>query len=66
MTVNEVRKLNGMVEGEKLFFQVKVPIRNDLNVLDLRRLAWEERKSGLLGDFDIKDSDLVLLKVRRP
>lgn len=65
MAVNvEVRKLNGLVEGEKLFFQIEVPIRNNLNVLDLRRLAWEERKSGLLGDFDVKD--LVLLKVRRP
>jgi len=65
MAVNvEVRKLNGLVEGELLFFQVKVPIRNNLNVLDLRRLAWEESKSGLLRDFDVKD--LVLLKVRRP
>lgn len=64
MAVNEVRELNGLVEGEKLLFMVEVPIRNDLNVLDLRKLAWEERKNGLLGDFDIKD--LVLLKVRRP
>ena len=65
MAVNvEVRKLNGLVEGELLFFQVKVPIRNNLNVLDLRRLAWEESKSRLLRDFDVKD--LVLLKVRRP
>lgn len=64
MAVNEVRELNGLVEGEKLLFMVEVPIRNDLNVLDLRKLAWEERKNDLLGDFDIKD--LVLLKVRRP
>jgi len=59
----EVRKLNGFVEGEKLLFKLEVPIRNNLNVLDLRKLAWEERKSGLLGDFDVKD--LALLKVRR-
>lgn len=64
MAVNEVRELNGLVEGEKLLFMVEVPIHNDLNVLDLRKLAWEERKNGLLGDFDVKD--LVLLKVRRP
>ena len=63
MAVDEVRKLYGLVEGEKVLFEVKVPICNNLNVLDLRKLVWEERKSGLLGNFDVKD--WVLLKVRR-
>ncbi|KIM41747.1 hypothetical protein M413DRAFT_27332 [Hebeloma cylindrosporum] len=61
MAINKVRKLNGLVEGEILLFQVDVPICSNFNVLDLKRLAWEDRKGGLLGDYGVEN--LVLLKV---
>lgn len=44
MAVNEIRKLNGLVEGKRIYFEVEVPICSNLNVLDLRRLAWDLRK----------------------
>lgn len=59
MAVNEIRKLNGLVEGKRIYFEVEVAICSNLNVLDLRRLARDLRKEEWRADIKI----LVLLTV---
>ncbi|KIM41718.1 hypothetical protein M413DRAFT_27310 [Hebeloma cylindrosporum] len=67
MAIDEVRKLTGFMEGDRLFFDIEVPIYSNLNVSDLRELTWEKRKRGfihILENFDIKN--LVLFKLNTP
>jgi hypothetical protein len=52
--------LNCLIEGESLLFRAKPAGNKD--VIDLRKLIWEERKNGVLSSVDA--TDLTLWKVR--
>jgi hypothetical protein len=70
MAVNEVWKLNGPVEGEKIYFEVEVPICGKLNVLDSRRLVWDLKEEWLAWRLRRQESgtlerSVLIREVRR-
>ena len=54
------RALNCLIEGDSSPFKVKPTGSND--IIDLKKLIWEECKNGVLSSVDA--SDLTLWKVR--